>query len=199
MTTTEYLQREIRRTELSVRRAERKPNTPPEELRGLHEKLEHLQEALEAVNEHWQRVHEQRGWTAGEPLTREQLIDMEGKPVLLKSPWWTEWCIVREHGEHEIAGDAISFTRRYYGEVCLGLSDYGKTWTAYAYQTAHIDLEKWTAEWVDNDQDERMMCKCFKCGYPVSYFWGKTAFCPGCGRAMTPEAWAELERRVCGG
>lgn len=30
MTTTEYLQREIRRAELSVRRAERKPNTPPE-------------------------------------------------------------------------------------------------------------------------------------------------------------------------
>ena len=199
MTTTDYLQREIRRTELSIRRAERKPNTPPEELRGLHEKLEHLQEALEAVNEHWQRVHEQRGWTAGKPLTREQLIDMEGKPVLLKSPSWTEWCIVREHGEHEIVGDAISFTRRHYGEVCLGLSDYGKTWTAYAYQTAHIDLEKWTAEWVDNDHSEEMMCKCSKCGYPVSYFWGKTAFCPGCGRAMTPEAWAELERRVCGG
>ena len=198
MTTTEYLQREIRRTELSVRRAERKPNTPAEELRGLHEKLEHLQEALKAVNEHWQRVHEQRGWTAGEPLTREQLIDMDGKPVLLKSPSWTEWCIVREHGEHEIAGDAISFTRRHYGEVCLGLSDYGKTWTAYAYQTAHIDREKWTAEWVDNDHSEEMMCKCSKCGYPVSYFWGKTAFCPGCGRAMTPEAWAELERRLIG-
>lgn len=51
MTTTEYLQREIRRTELSIRRAERKPNTPPEELRGLHEKLEHLKEALKAVEE----------------------------------------------------------------------------------------------------------------------------------------------------
>lgn len=38
MTTAEFLQREIRRTELSVRRAERKPNTPPEELRGLREK-----------------------------------------------------------------------------------------------------------------------------------------------------------------
>lgn len=198
MTTIEYLQREIRRTELSIRRAEHKPNTPPEELRGLHEKLEHLQEALDAVNEHWQRVHEQRGWTAGEPLTREQLIDMEGKPVLLKSPSWTEWCIVREHGEHEIVGDAISFTRRHRDVVCLGLADYGKTWTAYAYQTAHIDLEKWTAEWVDNDQGEGMMCKCSKCGYPVSYFWGKTAFCPGCGRAMTPEAWAELERRLIG-
>ena len=124
MTTTHYLQREIHRTELSIRRAERKPNTPPEELRGLHEKLAHLQEALEAVEEHWQRVHDERGWMP------------------------------------------------------------------------RIDREAWTAEWVDNDHSEEMMCKCFKCGYPVSYFWGKTAFCPGCGRAMTPEALAELERRV---
>lgn len=35
MTTTDYLQREIRRAELSIRRAKCKPNTPPEELREL--------------------------------------------------------------------------------------------------------------------------------------------------------------------
>lgn len=75
MTTTEYLQREIRRTELSVRRAERKPNTPPEELRGLHEKLEHLQEALKAVNEHWQRVHENLEHLQ---VALEQLRGMDG-------------------------------------------------------------------------------------------------------------------------
>ncbi len=200
MTTIDYLQREIRRAELSIRRAERKPNTPPEELRGLHEKLEHLQEALEVVNEHWQRVHEQRGWTAGEPLTAEQLWDMEGKPVLLKSPWWTEWCIVRERGEHEIAGDAISFTRRHYGEVCLGLSDYGKTWTAYAYQTAHIDREKWTSEWI-YPENEFNLPRCSKCGCNSkdAQYEHKDKFCPKCGRAMTPEALAELERRVFGG
>lgn len=49
MTTTEFLQREIRRVELSIRRAERKQNAPQGELRGLHEKLEHLQEAREAM------------------------------------------------------------------------------------------------------------------------------------------------------
>ena len=178
MTTTEYLQREIRRTELSIRRAERKHNTPAEELRGLHEKLEHMQEASIAV--HWKRAHEQRGWTAGELLTREQLIDMEGKPALLKSPSWTEWCIVRERGEHEIAGDAISFTRRHYGEVCLGLSDYGKTWTAYAYSPAHIDREKWEpCKWCE-----------------ISWLVMGEKYCPSCGRPLTDEAWAELERRV---
>lgn len=167
MTTTEYLQREINRTELSIRRAERKPNTPAEELRGLHEKLVHLQEALDAVNEHWQRVHEQRGWTAGEPLTLEQ---MRGAP----------------HGK--IRDKTLQ-------HICVRANELAQAHSP----AAHIDLEKWTAEWVDNDQGEGMMCKCFKCGYPVSYFWGKTAFCPGCGRAMTPEALAELERRVFGG
>lgn len=83
MTTTEYLQREIRRTELSIRRAERKPNSPPEELRGLHEKLEHLQEAMKAVDEHWQRVHEQRGWATGEPLTAEQQQERTGSTCCL--------------------------------------------------------------------------------------------------------------------
>lgn len=207
MTTTEYLQREIRRAELSIRRAERKPNTPPEELRGVHEKLEHLQEALEAVNEHWQRVHEQRGWTAGEPLTVEQLWDMEGKPVLLKSPWWTEWCIVREHGEHEIAGDVISFTRRHYGGVCLGLSDYGKTWTAYAYQPARIDREKWeTCEECErrNCDNCRYTClsvrsePCNKC-YNTKMWKPLRKYCPECGRPLTEEAWADLERRAFGG
>lgn len=83
MTTTEYLQREIRRVELSIRRAERKPNVPHEELRGLHEKLEHLQEAMDSVEEHWQRVHEQREWTAGEPLTVERQRERTGSTYCL--------------------------------------------------------------------------------------------------------------------
>lgn len=184
--------------------------------RGLHEKMEHLKEALEAVEKHWQRVHEQRGWTAGEPLTAEQLLDMEGKPVLLKSPWWTEWCIVREHGEHEIAGDAISFTRRHYGEVCLGLSDYGKTCTAYAYQTAHIDREKWEpCEYCQRrtSPDEVSMLTTDENGSETGMFvfngilasntdglqMRQIYFCPICGRPLSEESWAELERRVFGG
>ena len=107
---------------------------------------------------------------------------------------------MREHGEHEIAGDAISFTRRHYGEVCLGLSDYGKTWAAYAYPPAHIDREAWTAEWVKHGG----YTECSKCEHwydsPESEDDGdRPRFCPECGRAMTPEALAELERRVCGG
>lgn len=83
MTTIEYLDRELRRVELSMRRAANKPNTPPEELRGLREKLEQLQEALEAVEEHWQRVHVKRGWTDGEPLTVERQRERTGSTYYL--------------------------------------------------------------------------------------------------------------------
>lgn len=120
---------------------------------------------------------------AGKALTVDQLRQMEGKPVLLKSPWWTEWCIMREHGEHEIAGDAISFTRRHYGKVCLGLSDYGKTRAAYAYPHAHIDREAWEpCMWCELS---RIMLK-------------EEKYCPSCGRPFTEEAWAELEKRLMG-
>lgn len=203
MTTTDYLQREIRRTELSVRRAERKPNTPPDELRGLHEKLVHLQEALEAVNEHWQRVHEQRGWPTGEPLTPEQLFDMEGKPVLLKYRW-TEWCIVSGRGEYAVYGKTVRFTRKHGEVLWLSLTDYGKTWTAYAYPLAHIDKEKWDP----CEECERRNCDncrytclsvrsepCNKC-YNAKMWKPLRKYCPECGRPLTDEAWAELERRV---
>lgn len=119
--------------------------------------------------------------------------DVIGVPVIVSDEGVLCYGVVDERSD-----DGICVSTGANGEW-LKEKEYGKTWTAYAYPPAHIDLDKWTAEWVDNDQGEGMMCKCSKCWYPVSYFWGKTAFCPGCGRAMTPEAWAELERRVFGG
>lgn len=180
MTTIEYLQREIRRVELSIRRAERKPNAPAEELRGLHEKLEHLQEALEAVNEHWQRVHEQRGWTTGEPLTAEQLRGMDGRPV---------WVNLIKPTQGECEGWAIvykdngSTAVQRWTTCALRYEDYGEIWIAYAYPPAHIDREKW---------EPCMWCV-------LNGQFGLNNYCSSCGRPLTDEAWAELERRVCGG
>lgn len=58
-TTVEYLDKQIRRAELSLRRAMRKPNTPPEELEGLNDKLLCLHEAKMAVEatEKGNRIH----------------------------------------------------------------------------------------------------------------------------------------------
>ena len=74
---------------------------------------------------------------------------------------------------------------------------------AYAYPTAHIDREKWepcdacsnakhivglALAIMDDGSDHRIDTK-MNCEY---------SFCPNCGRPLTDEAWAELERRVCG-
>lgn len=49
MTTIEYLQKELRRVEISIDRAKKKPNSAAEEMQALETKKWCLSEALEAV------------------------------------------------------------------------------------------------------------------------------------------------------
>ena len=132
------------------------------------------------------------------PLTLEQLREMDGQPVwIVEQPDWGHWELSEDADDYFSDRDPGLYGLTYPDpEGKGGIHKLG--WIAYAYPPDHIDREAWTAEWVDNDKSEEMMCKCSKCGYPVSYFWGKTEICPGCGRAMTPEAWVELEKRVRG-
>ena len=46
----------------------------------------------------------------------------------------------------------------------------------------------WRGEWVNTNKEVEQICKCSKCGYPISYFWSRTQFCPACGAPMTDEA-----------
>ena len=64
---------------------------------------------------------------------------------------------------------------------------------------AHIDRNEWTAEWI-YPENEWNLPRCSKCGCNSkdATYGHKNNFCPKCGRAMTPEAWAELERRLRG-
>lgn len=51
------------------------------------------------------------------------------------------------------------------------------------------EVEKvWRGEWVNTNKEVEQICKCSKCGYPISYFWSRTQFCPNCGAPMTDEA-----------
>lgn len=62
--------------------------------------------------------------------------------------------------------------------------EYGKTWLAYPYPLPHIDREAWI---------------CGICEVPSHWAkWGNLGYryCPHCGRPLTEEAWAELERRL---
>lgn len=133
------------------------------------------------------------------PLTLEQLREKVGQPVVIKYSYGGPYTFVIVDVRYvpHLGADKIRLVFPD-GYITVNERDYGTYFTTYAYPPAHIDREAWTAEWVDNDQSEEMMCKCSKCGCPVSYFWGKTAFCPGCGKAMTPDAWAELEKRLRG-
>ena len=47
-------------------------------------------------------------------------------------------------------------------------------------------VERMRGEWINTNKDAGRMCKCSKCGYPVSYFG--ELFCPNCGAPMTDKA-----------
>lgn len=42
-------------------------------------------------------------------------------------------------------------------------------------------------KWVNTNKEVEQMCKCSACGYPVSYFWSRTPYCPNCGAKMEEE------------
>lgn len=190
-----YLTEEIR----SLRMAPQINGCGPE---NWAEQLEVMETCLEAVRSaHFADAGKMQ------PLNFEQLWKMDGQPVRIvcdeaakeTTPGFEplEMIVLVEYIKTAgcvILRNNIGGVSEYYSDEELQQDGL----TAYAYPPAHIDREAWTAEWVDNDKSEEMMCKCSKCGYPVSYFWGKTEICPGCGRAMTPEAWAELEKRLRG-
>ena len=140
----------------------------------------------------------------GEPMTLEQLREMDGQPVWIErigsdSPEDKEWALVfcKE-----------KFCRTSRGNIAL-FGCYGIGWLAYAYPPAHIDREAWTAEWRELHGDKMVglddcgedvyrhyhYSVCTSCGKGTAV---KSNFCPSCGRAMTPEAWAELEKRLRG-
>ena len=140
---------------------------------------------------------------AGEALTMEQLREMDGKPMWVErneEPYDGKWFIV-DHADVENPDKTL------YTKEGVTYSDYGKYFTAYAYPPAHIDREAWTAEWRELHGDK--MVGLDDCGddvyrhyhYSVCTSCGKgnavkSNFCPVCGKAMTPDAWAELEKRM---
>lgn len=72
-------------------------------------------------------------------------------------------------------------------------------YAGFSSNTAHIDMEAWTAEWVPmTDDDGCTWFKCSSCDFDLDSLDKQPLFCPGCGKAMAPESWAELEKRLRG-
>lgn len=129
----------------------------------------------------------------GNPLTLEQLREMDGQPVWIKSKRYG----VRGDVVHIMGLEDGKRYVRFEVNPYLQENGYGKTWLAYSYPPAHIDRGEWTAEWI-YPENEWNLPRCSKCGCNSkdATYGHKDRFCPKCGRAMTEEAWAELEQRL---
>ncbi len=137
---------------------------------------------------------------SGEPLTLEQLKEMDGQPVWIVgithkwlSPCWAivdrDNCLVRTARN----GSPVFF------------ESYGRTWLAYAYPP--IDRDKWTPCRFCSNADfgeygfefgkkyAKIACALGSWRFPEDE---QFQFCPECGRPLTEEAWAELEKRLRG-
>lgn len=145
------------------------------------------------------------------PLTLEQLREMEGEPVWVErneNPHDGKWFIV-DYADTENSDKTL------YTKEGVTYSDYGKYFTAYAYPPARLDLDTWEPCKLCGKLGEEDPCYkdgCFKKNAPACDFrcdkfldWRadrkkikEARFCPACGRPLTEEARAELEKRLRG-
>ena len=59
---------------------------------------------------------------------------------------------------------------------------------AALHPVSREQVERMRGEWINTNKEVEQMCKCSKCGYPISYFWSRPPFCPNCGAPITDEA-----------
>ena len=146
------------------------------------EELEEIEKQISFLEKHFVGANKMN------PLPLEQLQDMIGKPVWVQTPGidrYGRWVIV--------AGVSIEEKALY----CQGdytCREYGKTWIAYACLPFHIYREAWEPCELCSISD----------GTPAKHLIlaetcnGEAKYCPECGRPLTEEAWAMLEKRLMG-
>lgn len=141
-----------------------------------------------------------------EPLTLEQLREMDGQPVwIVEYPDWGHWELSEDANDYIVDRNLDFYGMKHddpdgrYGLHKLG-------WLAYSYLPAHIDVKVFCGNWegeADGYADGELVYdvwRCGDCGHVEETDDPDLLprFCPRCGRAMTPEAWTELERRLRG-
>lgn len=140
----------------------------------------------------------------GEPLTLEQLLEMNGKPV------WTKLLVEstgRKEGWTLIYNDDGYAAVQRWTQFPLWYKDYGETWIAYAYSPVQIDREAWkqcrecapNCFWCQNNNEGKKTVPevCKECKNHNNYEHDPDyRFCPECGRPLTDAAWREPEKRL---
>ena len=122
------------------------------------------------------------------PLTPDQLREMDGKPY-----WHIGLQTDSPEPHWKILDPFVARCPEDYG--------YGKGWLAYAYSPSPIDREAWKPCVVCGKADgciTASYCTEDPQGLTITNHNVKSVFCPKCGRPLTEEAWAELEKRLRG-
>ena len=132
---------------------------------------------------------------AGEPLSLEQLREMNGKPVwIVEYPDWGHWELSEDAEDYLCDRDTELYGLIYPDpDGKVGLHKLG--WLAYAYPPVHIDRSKWECCLWCKDLQYLPYEMCADVKMPGGSEIG-ASFCPSCGRPLTEEAWAELEKRM---
>lgn len=141
----------------------------------------------------------------GEPLSLEQLKQMDGKPV------WCEdverWAIVSVSDAGKWKDIPFALFEKNDARFEWNVED--RELSLYSYPPAHIDRSKWEpcehCKPSDYPPDRWGAHEFPVVGneiyfYDTEYGWEgeEIKYCPWCGRPLTEEAWAELERRLRG-
>lgn len=135
------------------------------------------------------------------PLTLEQLLRMDGKPVFCISlkDGRKKWRVVQSIEKFVDVVKVICFTD------CKDetVASYGKTWIAYAYEPLYIDRSAWEPcrRCKTCQSCKSSICSlddkssgCYDCDHMENY--EPMGFCPWCSRPLTDAAWEMLERRM---
>lgn len=130
------------------------------------------------------------------PLTLEQLREMDGWPVYL--PEVNCWALVTK----DVFATLLTFPD---GERCSANDWYKQVGPAYTFHSAYIDREAWKPCEFCGKADfgeygfeigrsyVKIACALGSWRFPTEE---QFHFCPKCGRPLTEEAWAELEKRM---
>lgn len=115
--------------------------------------------------------------SSGEPLTLEQLREMDGKLVGIGDANGnvSENAIVNAVARFSLGRSGVLYLFEYYG----------KTWFAYAYPSANIDWEAWTGCVCNNGKKNCCTCislECHSCIGESKYKKGH--YCSSCGRPL---------------
>lgn len=177
--------------------------TNQEAIEILQEEHKYCLEPCYVLNAIEKAISALRSEPTGEPLTLEQLREKIEEVVwieVIDAPKYNKWAIVDTLSKY-----AIEFTD---GDLKL-VSEYGKTWLAYAYPPAHIDREAWEPcrkckscgncqHAGDYDPYEGYFGDCESCDVKTHSNFSPVNFCCSCGRPLTEEGWAMLEKRLRG-